>query len=448
MNKTNENKMGVKPIPTLVISMSIPLMVSLLVQSLYNIVDGIFVAKISENALTATSIAYPMQMLMVALAVGTSVGLNAYLSKAVGEKNDEKITKSADTGLILSIITALCFMIFGIFGTEFFVKCFSNNLEISKLSTIYLRICLIFCFGTFIQTMEQRFLQAVGDTFYSMVSLIIGAGLNIILDPILIFGLFGIPAMGIKGAAIATVIGQWAGAVSAILLNKYKNPEVKINFKNFTWDKKIVKEIYSVGIPTIITQTMGSLMICAMNIILMPISVTAVAFYGVYYKLQNFIFMPMNGLGQAVIPIIGYNIGARKKERIKDVFKTIIPLSLIIGLIATVIFLIFPKTLLNLFSASEEMLIIGIPALRIISATFMLASLSTVIGYAASGFGNGIINMIVAGIRQFIIYIPITYIMSKILPLNDIWYASWVAEIIAVIYAIVAINKEYKKNNI
>lgn len=420
-------------------------MFSLLIQSLYNIVDGIFVAKLSEKALTATSLAYPMQLLMVAIGVGTSVGLNAYLSCSVGEKNKEKLSHIATTGMILIIISAIVFMLLGALGAYTFAGLFTDDSELADMCGLYLQICMVFCIGMFVQVMGQRFLQAVGDTLLSMISLIIGAVVNMVLDPVFIFGFSFIPAMGIKGAAIATVIGQWCGGIMAIVLNLRYNHEVRMDFKHFHFDAETVRRIYKVGFPTIIMQAMGSTMVSTMNIILMPFSVTAVAFFGIYYKLQNFLFMPMNGLGQAAIPTVGYNLGAGKKERIRNVYTTIVPAAILIGLVGTLIFMLFPKQLLLLFSAGDELLAMGVPALRIISATFILSSLTTVLGYSASGLGNGIINMLGTALRQFIVYVPVTWILAKFGNRDLIWYASWIAEICALAYSAVSVWRLYGK---
>lgn len=441
----HENKMGIQPIPKLVITMSIPLMFSLLVQSLYNIVDGIFVAKLNEQSLTATSLAYPVQLLMVSIAVGTSVGLNAYLSKTVGAKRYEEASTVATTGLFLAIISSIVFIVLGVLFADRFADLFTDNQELAKLCSSYLKICMIFCSGMFLQVMGQRFLQAVGDTVLSMASLIIGAVTNMILDPVMIFGLFGFPRMEIEGAAIATVIGQWLGAASALFFNVWKNKEVRLKFKGFRFQSDIIKKIYQVGFPSIIMQATGSVMISVINIILMPFSATAVAFFGIYYKLQNFLFMPMNGLGQASIPIIGYNYGAKKWNRIKKVYQTMVPVAMGIALIATAIFLIFPRELLLMFSASEAMIDMGVPALRIISITFICSSVTTVLGYSATGLGNGIINMLGTGLRQLILYVPLTWLFAKIGGINFAWYAIWISESIAVIYSIISVWKLYRK---
>lgn len=440
-----ENKMAVMPIPKLVITMSIPLMFSLLIQSLYNIVDGIFVARLSEQALTATSLAYPVQLLMISIAVGTGVGLNSCLSRTIGARQQEKASAVATTGLLLAIISSLVFAVAGLFFAENFAELFTENQELAKLCGSYLKICMVFCTGMFLQVMGQRFLQAIGDTVLSMISLITGAVANIILDPIMIFGLWGFPQLGIEGAAIATVIGQWLGGITALALNAWKNKEAPFRFRGFRFQSSIIKDIYKVGFPSIVMQAMGSLMISVINMILLPFSETAVAFFGVYYKLQNFLFMPMNGLGQATIPIIGYNYGAKNRERIGKVYRTILPVAVGIALLATAIFLLLPEQLLLLFSASTDMIRIGIPALRIISVTFIFSSVTMVLGYSATGLGNGIINMLGTALRQFILYVPFTYLFAKIGGMNLVWYAIWISEGIAVIYTIISVKRLYRR---
>lgn len=443
-----ENKMGVMPMPKLVITMSLPLMLSLLIQSLYNIVDSIFVAKLSESALTATSLVFPIQLLMIAVGVGTGVGVNAALSKNIGAKNTAMVENIAMTGALLSLFSTVVFMVLGFTCTGIFVHAFTKDETIAEYSIQYLSICMIFCVGSLVSTMFQRFLQSVGDTFYSMVSLIAGAVTNIILDPIMIFGWFGVPAMGVRGAAIATVIGQCVSAAVAIWLNAVKNPTVKIKWKGYKLNKAVVAQIYKVGLPTIITQSIGSIMVAAINAILMPFSSTAVAFFGVYYKLQNFLFMPMNGLGQAAIPIVGYCYGSKNYNRIKEAIRTILPIAIGIALAATVIFMVFPSALLGLFSPSKEMLSIGVPALRIISITFALASVTMILGYSMSGLGTGMVNMLGTALRQLIIFVPLAYLFASHFGIGKVWYSMWISELIAVVYAVLASRNVMRKRKI
>lgn len=440
-----KNKMAQMPMGKLVASMSLPLMVSLLVQSLYNIVDSIFVARLGEEALTATSLAFPVQMLMIAFSVGTSVGVNALLSRTLGAGNKEKAVQIANTGMVLAVGASLFFAAGGLFFSEQLVGLFTQTESTAALCRIYLSICMTFCIGNFVETMAQRYLQAAGLTHLSMCSLVSGAVTNIILDPILIFGYLGFPAMGIRGAAIATVIGQWVGAVVALVLNRLCNPAVTLNFRGFRINGEIVKGIYKVGLPNIITQAVGSLMVSSVNKILLPVSSTAVAFFGVYYKLQSFLFMPMNGLGQAAIPIVGFNLGAKNPARIRACLKCILPAAIGIALTGTAVFQLMPRQLLMLFSAGEEMLAIGVPGLKTISCTFVFAAVTVIMGYSASGLGYGITTMVSALLRQMVILIPSIWLLSRYGGIQTAWYAMWIAEGIAVIFAVWSLRRQLNR---
>ncbi len=439
-----KNKLADMPIQPLLYTMAVPLMLSLLVQSLYNIVDSMFVAKLSETALTAASLVYSIQFLMIAVGVGTAVGLNALLSRKIGQHKAEEACQAATTGLLLMLITSLIFSVAGIFFSGTIASRLTSEPQLQELCRQYLSINLVYCWGIFLQTYGQRLLQAVGDTILSMVSLIIGAVLNIILDPIMIFGLFGCPAMGIKGAAIATVIGQIAGAIAALLFNRFKNPLIHISFKNYHFDWQDVADIYRVGFPTIIMQAIGSVMTFVVNSMLLSVSTTAVAFFGVYYKLQNFLMMPINGLGQAAIPIVGYNYGAKRLERVHQTWKVLLPTGIVIALWGTLIFCALPKQLLQLFSASPEMLVLGIPALRIISISFVFAAVTILCGYFASGLGNGMVNMVSAAIRQLVLLIPCLWFLIKAFGITHGWYAFWIAETVACIYSYCTSHKLLK----
>ena len=445
MENTQQNKMAVMPMRKLLFTMSLPLMMSLLVQSLYNIVDSIFVSRLSEKALTATSLVYAIQFLMIAVGVGTAVGLNALLSRRVGQKKEEEACRAATTGLILMTITAVIFALVGLFFSEAISRAMTSGPELQDLSNRYMKICMIWCYGIFIQTYGHRLLQAVGDTVMSMISLIIGAVTNIILDPIMIFGLFGCPAMGVTGAAVATVIGQWLGAIAALLFNRWRNPVIHIKLKGYRFEWSDVKEIYRVGMPTIVMQAIGSVMTFAVNAVLLTVSSTAVAFFGVYYKLQNFLMMPMNGLGQAVIPIVGYNYGAGNKNRIREVWKILIPTGIVFALTATVIFLLFPGQLLSLFAAGEQMRAIGVPALRIVSLTFICSTLTILCGYFASGLGNGVINMVGGALRQLVLLVPFIWLFIRIFGIEGAWFAFWISETAACIFSILSVKAEMKK---
>lgn len=440
-----ENKMGIMPIPKLVITMSFPLMVSMLVQSLYNIVDSVFVAQIDEAALTATSIAYSAQMLQIAVAVGTGVGVNALVSRRLGAKKYEEANAAATLGFYLSVLSSLVFVVWGIFGTEAFIRCFSSDEAIIAYGISYLKICQIFSTGIFLGTLTQRLLQATGRTLSSMFAQMAGAVVNIVLDPVLIFGYFGAPALGIAGAAIATVIGQWAAAIIGLVLNHVQNKEIHFIWKGFRFQKGDFISIYKVGAPTILTQAFGSFMLAGMNLILGAYSDTAVAFFGVYYKLQNFLFMPVNGLGQGSLPIVGFNAGAKKRERVEAACRTALKLAAGIACVGVLIFESIPGILLSFFQAGDEMMQIGIPALRIIAPTFVLAAVTMVMGYLISGLGNGMVNMIGTAIRQLVILLPCVWLLRQILGIDAVWFAFWISETAAACYAFLRLRQHLRK---
>ena len=440
MELEKKNKMETMEMRALVFNMSLPMMVSLLVQSLYNIVDSIFVARLSEQALTATSLAYPMQMLMIAVGVGTAVGVNAMLSRTLGKKDYQEASQIAMTGIALSVISALIFTLIGLAAANKIAQVLASDAATARQCGDYLWICMVFCLGNMVCMVFQRLLQAAGNTLLSMVILVSGAVTNLVLDPIMIFGLLGFPALGVKGAAYATVIGQWVSMAVGLYLNIKRNPDVRLTVKGFSLQSSCVWGIYRVGLPTIIMQTMTSVMVTSFNAILLPISSTAVAFFGAYYKLQNFLFMPMNGLGQAAIPIVGFNYGAKNRERILQAAKVTYSAAVILALIGTAIFQLFGAKLLDLFAASEEMLSLGIPALRIISVSFVAASVTMLTGYFASGLGDGMTNMIGAFLRQFCPLIPCAYLFSRIGEIGLVWYSIWIAEAAAVIYAVLRLR--------
>ena len=443
--ESKQNKMAVMPMKQLLVTMSVPLMMSLLIQSLYNIVDSMFVAGYSEQALTATTLVYPVQFLMIAVGVGTAVGLNALLSRKIGQKRVDDACRAATTGLVLVLVESLIFCLVGILGKQQVAGLLTDDPSLQADCLSYLSINLVWCWGLFLQTYAQRLLQAVGDTVLSMVSLIIGAGVNIILDPIMIFGYFGCPEMGVAGAAAATVIAQGASAAAALLFNRTKTPLIHVRLKGYVFRLKDVGDIFRVGLPTIIMQAIGSVMNFAANSILLSVSSTAVAAFGVYYKLQNFLMMPMNGLGQAAIPIAGFNLGAGNADRIRSLQKILTKAGIFFAIAATVVFLAIPGPLLSLFSAGEEMRAIGIPALRIISITFLFSTMTILWGYLASGLGNGVISMVAGALRQLIVLIPLMYVLTKVFGLSITWLAFWASEGTAFLYSLFAIRREVKK---
>lgn len=439
------NKMETMPIPRLIVSVSVPLMISMLVQSLYNIVDGIFVAKISENALTATSLAYAAQILMLAVAVGTGVGINSLLSRNLGKRDFETVNKVATNGLFLAIVCSLVFIVIGGVGAGAFIAFFTQDSEIVVLGEQYLKICMVGCMGIFLATTGERLLQATGNTLLSMLAQLAGAITNIILDPIMIFGLFGMPAMGIRGAALATVIGQFVAAFAALFLNKVKNSEIHFNFRGFCPDGQIIKEVYKVGFPSMLMQTMGSIMMVAMNALLIGFSSTAVAFFGIYYKLWIFVYMPVSGLAQGLIPIVGYNYGAKHAKRIMQAFRLTLIVDICAMLFGTILYVAVPQKLLGLYGASAEMLEMGIPGLRIMAMPFPFAAVTITIGFCCSGLGNGVVSMVGTLIRQLLLLVPCAYIFSSVFGLPFTWYAMWISETAAVIYAVGHFRLIYKK---
>lgn len=443
-NQKQKNKLGVMPIPRLVASVSIPLMISMLVQSLYNIVDGIFVSYISEDALTATSLAYPAQILMLAVSVGTGVGVNAILSRRLGQKDQKAANDIATTGLVLATLCAAVFMLLGAVATRPFIALFTKDTDVLKLGCQYLRICLIGCLGIFLGTTGERLLQATGNTFLSMVAQTFGAIINIVLDPILIFGFFGLPAMGIQGAALATIMGQFGAGILSLWLNKVKNKDIHFQFKHFHLDKGNVIEIYRVGIPTMLMQTMGSLMMIGMNTILSGYE-SAVATFGVYYKLYTFLYMPVSGLSQGLIPIMGFNYGAKAGQRMKEAFRLTIMIAIVLMTAGALVFICAPGALLNLYDVSDTLLRIGKPLLRIMAVTFPFAAATITIGFACSGLGNGVVSMIATCLRQLVLLVPFAGLFSHMWGLDCAWYASWVSEGCAVIFAVIMFRREYRK---
>lgn len=421
--------MGIMPENRLLIGMSLPMMISMLVQALYNIVDSIFVSRINENALTAVSLAFPIQSLMIAFGAGMGVGMNALLSKSLGEKNYEKVNKVAINGIFLSAVNYVIFLVIGLFAVKPFYAGQSTDSQILEYGFEYLTIVCCLSFGMYSQFVFERLLQSTGKTVYTMITQSTGAVINIILDPILIFGYFGMPQMGVAGAAVATVIGQIVAAVMAFIINHKKNPEVQLQIRGFRPEKHIISQIYAVGIPSIIMQAIGSIMTYGMNRILMVFTSTAAAVFGVYFKLQSFIFMPVFGLNNGMVPIIAYNYGAGHKKRVIKTIKLSVIYAVAIMLTGLFVFQVFPKQLFMLFDASETMLSIGIPALRIISLSFLFAGFCIVCGSVFQALGNGVYSMIVSIARQLIVLLPAAYLLARLGKVSYVWWAFPIAEI-------------------
>ena len=440
-----ENKMGTMTVNKLLISMSLPMIISMLVQALYNVIDSMFVAQISENALTAVSLAFPLQSLMIAVGVGTGVGVNAVLSKSLGQKDFESANKAASNGIILSFLSYVIFALIGVFLTGVFFKSQTSNVEIINHGSQYIYICTILSVGLFGQIILERLLQSTGKTFYTMITQGIGAIINIILDPILIFGLFGAPEIGVAGAAVATVTGQIIAMFLALYFNLKKNHEIKLNKKVFKLDIKIIKRIYAVGVPSIVMQSIGSVMTFGLNKILIGFTPTATAVFGVYFKLQSFVFMPVFGLNNGMVPIVAYNYGAKNEERVTKTIKLSTIYAMGIMLVGFLIFQAFPKQLLCLFNASEDMLRIGIPALRIISINFIFAGFCVIASSVFQALENGMLSLVVSAVRQLIAILPLAFIFGQVFGVNAIWFAFPVSEIIAVILSAMFMKKVYNE---
>lgn len=428
-----ENKMGYKPIGRLLIEVSFPLMISMFIQALYNIVDSYFVMQYSEDAFTAVSLAFPLQNIMIGVAVGTGVGLNALLSRSLGEKNYSLVNKSAENGLFLSLIYSILFALFGIFLSRFYFEVQINDKNIINLGEAYVRTVTIFSFGVFIQIFMERILQSTGKSLLTMVTQGIGAIINIILDPILIFGRYGMPNMGITGAAAATVIGQTIGMTIGIFLHHKFNKEVRI--KGIRPDKKVIFKIYQVGFPSIILTTLFSLSISIYNRILNTFSSTAVSALGAYFKLQSFIFMPIFGLNNGMVPIVAYNYGARKKERCIKTFKIALFTGLLIMLIGMLIFQFYSGFILkDIYKVSDNLYKVAVPALKTISFCFLFVGYNIIIGSLFQALGNGILTMFGVFVRQFLGLLPTAYLLSRTGVLENVWWSFIIAEFLGVIY--------------
>lgn len=428
-----ENKMGVMPVNKLLISMSLPMMVSMLVQALYNIVDSIFVSRINENALTAVSLAFPLQTLMIAIGGGTGVGVNAMLSKALGEKDYNRADRTAVNGVFLALVSYIIFLIVGFVGVKPFYMSQTTDAQILEYGCQYMTIVCCFSFGMYMQFIFERLLQSTGKTFYTMITQGTGAIINIILDPILIFGYFGMPKMGVAGAAAATVIGQIIAGILAMIINEKKNTEVKLKLKGFKPDLTIIKQIYVVGIPSIIMQAIGSVMTYGMNKILMGFTSTAAAVFGVYFKIQSFVFMPVFGMNNGMVPIIAYNYGAGKKDRLIKTIKLGIVYAVGIMLIGFLVFQMFPTQIFALFEASDTMLSIGVPALRIISVHFLIAGYCVINSSMFQALGNGVYSMLVSIARQLVVLLPAAYLLSLTGNINNVWWSFPIAEMVSAV---------------
>ena len=440
-----ENKMGTMPENKLLLSMAVPMMISMLVQALYNIVDSIFVSRICEDALTAVSMAFPWQNIVIAIAVGFGVGINALLSRALGQKNAERVNQVAVNGLLLAGLSYLLVLVAGLIGIRAYMRTQTDIETIVNYGITYLNICILCSFGVFVEITFERFLQATGRTVYSMITQLTGAITNIILDPILIFGLLGFPKLGIAGAAWATVIGQCVGAVVAVMLNHFKNPEVHLRLRHIRPNGRLMGEITAISIPSIIMSCISSLTCFVMNMILIAYSSTAVAVFGVYFKLQSFVFMPVFGLNNGMVPIIAYNYGAQKPEGIHKTIRLGMVYAVAIMMIGLLVFQFIPKELLLMFDASDAMLEIGAPALRIMSLAFVFAGIGIVSGSSCQAFGYSVYSMLISIARQIVVLIPAAYLLSLTGVLRSIWFAFPIAEIFSLILSLFFLRTTLKK---
>ena len=439
-----ENKMGVMPVGKLLFSMSAPMMLSMLIQACYNIVDSIFVAQISEDALNAVSLTFPLQQLMIAVCGGTAVGMNALLSRALGAKEPEKANKIANTGIFLFACSYVVFALIGFFFSKPFFLAQTDVEEIVNYGTDYATICMCGAIGIFTQFCFEKMLQATGRTFCTMVTHLIGTIVNIVLDPILIFGLFGFPKLEVAGAAIATVSGQMVAGLMAILFNLKFNKDIHISFKLIRFDKEIVKEIYKIGLPSIVMQSIGSVMTFCLNKILIAFTTTATAVFGAYFKLQSFIFMPIFGLNNGMVPIIAYNYGAKKYDRVKKTIILTIITAIAIMTMGMLTFELVPHVLLGMFNASEAMLEIGVPALRIIGTHLIFAGFCIISGSVFQAIGNPNHSLIVSICRQLVALLPAAWLLAQTNRLELVWLAFPIAECVSLTLSAIFLKKTLK----
>ncbi len=446
-NKNNtgaENKMGVMSVGKLLFSMSLPAMASMMILALYNVVDSIFVSRYSETVLTAVSLAFPMQNLTIAFAVGLSVGMCSVISRRLGEKREEQALETASTGYTILLVAAGVFTLVGLFLSKPFIGLYTDNPELLKMGSVYLRICIGVCLPTFVLTYCEKVLQATGDTIHPMIIQASGAIFNIIFDPIFIFGYFGLPAMGISGAALATVLGQAFAMIIGIVFVK-RDRYVPIRFSKVSYDKACASDIFKVGLPAVVMQGIGTAMTSLMNGILITYDILATTVFGVCFKLQSFVFMPVFGMNQGLMPILGYNYGARNRTRMVKALKIALITALIIMSIGTTVIWLIPDKLFGLFNASDRLLEIGCTAFRLISLSYPLAAISIILGSLFQALGDGYLSMITSIVRQILCLVPVSWLLGKIGGLHMIWYSFIVAEAIALIMTLFFFSKENKK---
>ena len=454
--KEKENKMGIMPVNRLLVSMSLPMILSMLVQAFYNVVDSIFVARIQDAsgsvgtagtaALSALGMAFPFQTILIAVGAGTGVGVNAMLSKALGEKDKETVKKAATNGVFLYLCSYLVFFLVGLFLAPMLIASQKGEGLTLEYGTVYLRIVCMGSLGIYMQFIFERLLQSTGKTLYTMFSQMTGAVINIILDPILIFGLLGFPELKVAGAAIATIIGQFCAGILAFILNKKYNEEVELDFKGFKPDGATIKRIYAVGLPSMIMQSIGSVMTYCMNRILNGLEPASVAVFTVYFKLQSLFFMPLFGMNNGIIPILAFNYGARKRKRMMQAIKYGMLYAFGFMAIGFVLFECMPEVLLKIFDTGDASLItLGVPALRIIAIHYLLAWFCIIAGTTFQALGNGVYSMIVSIARQLVVLIPAAYILSLIGGLDLIWWCFPIAELMSLVVSTFFLVRIYKK---
>lgn len=444
--ESRQNKMGTAPVLPLIFSMALPAMFSMLVQALYNIVDSYFVAQVSEKGLAAVSLAFPLQNLLISFAVGTAVGVTSLISRRLGQGRQEEANSAAAHGILLAICTWVLFALYGAFFSTPFFQLFETDPEIIQMGSSYISICCVFSFGVFVEVTLEKTLQATGNMIWPMVFQLIGAVTNIILDPIMIFGLLGFPAMGVAGAAIATVTGQILAMVVAILVVTFRDHDIHITFRGFRPSGKIIKDIYIVGVPSIVMQSIGTVMTMALNGILSSFSTAAYTVFGLYFKLQSFVFMPVFGLNQGLLPILGYNYGSRNKKRMMSAFRSGCVIALVIMAAGMIVFLAFPQWLLGIFNASQELLDIGIPALRIICTCFLFAALGIVSSTLFQAVGRGIYSLIVSLMRQLVVLVPAAWLLAHFThQVTAVWWAFPIAECFSLLISLVLFLRLYRR---
>jgi len=427
-----ENKMGTMPVTKLILNMSLPMMFSMFVQALYNIVDSVFVAQINENALTAVSLAFPVQGLMISVGVGTAVGVNALLSMRLGQKKQDEVNATAENGLFLAVCSFIAFFVIGLFCMHPYLTSQTADSEIIDFGMEYLNVVVLGSFGMFSAIMLDRLLQGTGRTVFTMYSQTAGALTNIILDPLLIFGIGPFPRMGMTGAALATVIGQWLSMCLSFVFNVKINTEIQFRLSRFRPDAFVIRQIYKVGVPSILLNSITSVTTYFLNLILGSFSSTAIAVYGVYFKLNSFIFMPVFGLNNGIVPIIAYNYGAEHKKRIMQTIKNGTLFAVGIMAFGTLIFEVFPVQLLKLFQASDAMLAIGVPAMRIIASSFVGAAVAISLSSVFQAFSSAMYSMFVSFARQLLVLLPAAYLLSLARNIDDVWLAFPIAEVMSV----------------